>query len=93
MKDFTNLAKTAQQVLLIQDACNSRAVINIFPKVMRAVVAFDQRLGTGTEAYNTHPYILLMLDKLVQLAGGRVDWYGRYNFSSAYDYTSTDDAS
>jgi len=74
MKQYKDLTEAIEEVLLIQDACNSRAIIRIFPAVMMAIEKFDPQ--PGTDAYNAHPLVVLMLDKLAQLAGGFVQWSG-----------------
>lgn len=74
MKEFKDLREAAEFVLFIQDACNSRAIIRDFPAVMAAITEFDPQ--SGTEGYNSHPLVVLILDKLAQLSHGYVEWRG-----------------
>ena len=69
---------------MIQNAVNSLAIIRIFPDVVKAIERYDPQLGT--EQYNKHPLIVMMLDKLTQLAHGYVDWENN-GFSHAYAET------
>jgi hypothetical protein len=72
-REFKDLTEAVNEVLLVQDACNARAVIRVFPAVIQAIERFDPQ--KGTDAYNEHPLVVLMLDKLTQLAGGLADWH------------------
>jgi len=74
MKMYKDLQEATAEVLLIQDACNSRAIIRIFPAVMMAIEKYDPQ--KSTDDYNSHPLVVLMLDKLAQLAKGFVNWSG-----------------
>ena len=85
MQEFNSLAEAAEQVLFAQDACNGRAVMYMFPTVVQAITKFDPQ--SGTDEYNSHPLVVMMLDKLAQLAGGMVAWDGKMKFSDAYDWT------
>ena len=82
MKTYTSLAEAAQAVLDMQDACNSRGLIHAFPAVVNAITQFDPQ--QSTDAYNKHPLIVLVLDKLVSLTE---TWVNGDNFSMAYDAT------
>ncbi len=61
--------KVWQQALDVQDACNLSGVVYGMKQMMDAVCAEAQELGQGTDYRNTHPLVMLWLDKLCHLAG------------------------
>ncbi len=68
------------------DACNGSGLIMSFPK-LAALVWEELRSGpdAGTDAFNRHPVVIMMADKLLQLAGihssdsGIQEAYGEVN--------------
>ena len=81
MKEFESLKEATEFVLFIQDAVNAGAIVRDFPRVVEAIGKFDPQNSTDDD--NSHPLMVLMLDKLVQLAGGSIEWSGEYTMSKA----------
>ena len=72
--------KHYQDALDVQDACNLSGVVFAFAKVMQDICDEAIREGYDTEWKNTHPLVLLWVDKMVDLS--------RHSFtalSKAYD--------
>jgi hypothetical protein len=67
--------KVWQQALDMQDACNLSGLVYALPKVMDAICEESRELGKGTAYRNTHPLMLLWIDKLCHLAGIQA-WQG-----------------
>lgn len=56
----------ANEVLLVQNACNLCGVAQSFA---RAMIDLGEHCHTGTTERNTHPITILWLDKMTSLAG------------------------
>jgi hypothetical protein len=69
------LRHAAQQALACQDACNLSGVLFSYARHMQTLCD----LGLDGPQRATHPVTTLFLDKLVQLAGGFVDWHDECN--------------
>jgi hypothetical protein len=66
MSGPTNIYRSALQV---QDACNLSGVAHSLSRdVLPAVWAEAHAAGQGTEYVNTHPAVVLFVDKLASLA-------------------------
>ena len=79
MKRQMTMQDIAQQALFAQDACNLSGLVYALGNMMDAICAEDREHNHGTEWKNTHPVMVLMLNKMAGLA--RAD----DNFSRAYD--------
>ena len=55
-----------QDVYRAMDACNSSGLIHSFPDIVAAIGEFE---GIRGACVNGHPIVVLMVDKLAQLAG------------------------
>lgn len=61
-----------QDIWACQDACNARALVPMLGKAFE--IAFEE--SDNTAARNSHPAVLVMLDKLAQLAGKGITFGG-----------------
>ena len=61
------------------DACNSSGLIHSFPSIVDRIREFEGITGSDV---NTHPIVILMADKLLQLAGC-ANWHQK--ISHAYE--------
>ena len=80
------LQQAAQKAIDMQDACNLSGLVNDFPRITHAIWEEANRLGKGTEFVNTHPIVILVLDKLCDLA--RMDHFSGRSmeiFGKAYE--------
>lgn len=64
-EDTRTVQQLAEEVLKIQDACNSTAVVGTMHRAMKRLL----RITTSTEETNQHPITCLYIDKLCHLAG------------------------
>ena len=63
------IQQAAQTALDVQDACNLSGVLHSFNEIVHEVIWPEaRRQGKGTEFVNTHPIVILFLDKLASLA-------------------------
>jgi hypothetical protein len=60
--------ETYKEVWSAMDACNSSGVIHSLDKWIDAIWAEAKELGKGTDYVNSHPIIVIVVDKLLQLA-------------------------
>ncbi len=58
-----------ENALFIQGACNLSGVVHQFSRDMEVICEESRKLGTGTLERNTHPVVLLYVDKLAHLCG------------------------
>ena len=61
--------KLAQEALNSQSACNASALILSAAARMPEIWAEVRAHGGGTEAVNTHPYVVLITTQLAHLSG------------------------
>jgi len=57
-----------KQVWFAMDACNSSGVIHSLDKWVAAIWLEARELGKGTAYVNSHPILVIVADKLLQLA-------------------------
>ncbi len=83
-----------QEALDIQDASNLSGLVHSFPQILDDIWTEAREKGLGTEFVNTHPLVILWLDKLNSLA--RIQFYGDEElnrihgaFNTAYAMTRT----
>lgn len=60
--------ETYKQVWFAMDACNSSGVIHSLDKWVDEIWKEARELGRGTDYVNSHPIIVIVADKLRQLA-------------------------
>jgi len=60
--------ETYKQVWFAMDACNSSGVIHSLDKWVDAIWLEARELGKGTAYVNSHPILVIVADKLLQLA-------------------------
>ena len=60
--------ETYKQVWASMDACNSSGVIHSLDKWVDAIWLEARELGKGTAYVNSHPILVIVADKLLQLA-------------------------
>ncbi len=81
MKTLRDAAKAA---LDCQDACNLSGVVFTFAKAMQIICDESNRRGEGTHWKNTHPVVILFVDKLADMSGARLINLESNSFSVAY---------
>ena len=70
-----------EDAILVQDACNLSGVVHSLAKAMDVIRKEADELGEGTQYMNTHPVVILFVDKLQSLSGSN----DPSAFSRAYD--------
>jgi len=60
--------ETYKQVWFAMDACNSSGVIHSLDRWLVEIWTEANELGKGTDYVNSHPIVIMVADKLLQLA-------------------------
>lgn len=71
------IQQAAQIALDVQNAVNLSGVVRSFAEATQAVWDEAHKNGKGTEWVNTHPIVLLFVDKLADLSGQPVMNYAQ----------------
>jgi len=74
-----------QTALDVQDACNLSGVVHSFSQVITEVWKEAREKGQGTAYVNSHPVVLLFIDKLASLSGYNSDDSMAKAYGSVYD--------
>jgi len=75
----------AETVITYQDACNLSGVVYAFSKILHELWDYAHKHGKGTDWMNSHPLVLLTIDKLTQLSRYELNNKGQNGFN-IYDF-------
>lgn len=81
--------ETYKEVWSAMDACNASGVIHSLDKWVGEIWLEANELGKGTDYVNAHPIIVIVADKLLQLAHNaqyRIDHESDIVLGNAYQY-------
>jgi len=79
--EYKNEAHVCEHAILAQDACNLTALAQAFARMTKFILSDVN----NTDSVAKHPAVILMLDKMLDLAGRP----GMTEYSKAYDYCET----